>query len=135
MKKIKKTLTSDLFLTHYNPDLEIRVASDASSYGVGACILHKMTDGTLKAIAHASRALLPAEKIIRKPKKRFLGLYSQSQSSTSIFTVDTSPCQLTTSHYSPFLVRKRSAYAYRQQRWGTILLNYNSKIEYLPWVK
>ena len=61
-EKIKKTLTSDLFLTHYNPDLEIIVASDASSYGVGACILHKMTHGRLKSIAHASSALLPAEK-------------------------------------------------------------------------
>ena len=45
--QIKKALTSDLFHTHCDPKLEIIVASDASSYGVGACILHK--------IAHASR--------------------------------------------------------------------------------
>ena len=30
-EKIKKKLTSDLFLIHYNPDLDIIVASDASS--------------------------------------------------------------------------------------------------------
>ena len=53
---------SDLFLTYYNLDIEITVASYASSYGIGACILHKMTDGTTKAIEHTSRALLPAEK-------------------------------------------------------------------------
>ena len=47
-EKIKKTLTSDLFLTNYNPDLEIMVASDASSYGVRVCIPYKMTDGTFK---------------------------------------------------------------------------------------
>ena len=47
--QIKKVLTSDLFLTHYDPKQEIIVASDASSYGVGACILHKMPDGTKKA--------------------------------------------------------------------------------------
>ena len=46
LDQIKKTLTSDLFLTHYDPKLEIIVASDASSYGVGVCILHKMPDGT-----------------------------------------------------------------------------------------
>ena len=61
-EKIKKTLMSDLFLTHYNPDLEIIVASDASSYSVGACILHKMTEGTLKSITYASRTLLPVVK-------------------------------------------------------------------------
>ena len=44
--QIKKALISDLFLRHYDPKLEIIVASDARSYGVGACILHKMLDGT-----------------------------------------------------------------------------------------
>ena len=38
-EKIKKTLTSDLSLTHYDPTLDIIVASDANSYGIGACIL------------------------------------------------------------------------------------------------
>ena len=33
--QIKKALTSDLFLTHYDPKLKIIVASDANSYGVG----------------------------------------------------------------------------------------------------
>ena len=33
----------------YDPKLEIIVASDASSYGVGACILHKMPDGKKKS--------------------------------------------------------------------------------------
>ena len=53
--KIKEVLTSDLFLTHYNPELDIRVASDTSSHGIGACILPKQ-------VAHASWTLLLAEK-------------------------------------------------------------------------
>ena len=47
--QIKKALTSNLFLAHYDPKLEIIVASDASSYGVGSCIQRKMPDGTKKA--------------------------------------------------------------------------------------
>ena len=47
--QIKKALKSDLFLLHYDSKLEIIVASDASSYGVGSCILHKIPDGTKKA--------------------------------------------------------------------------------------
>ena len=57
-EKIKEILTSELFLTHIDPKLPTIVASDASSYGIGACILHKMPDGSTKPIAHASRALL-----------------------------------------------------------------------------
>ena len=45
--KIKNTLTSDLSLAHYNPESDI-VASDASTHGIGACILHKMPDGSKK---------------------------------------------------------------------------------------
>ena len=47
--QIKEALTSDLFLTPYDPKLDIIVASDASSYGVDSCILHKMPDETKKA--------------------------------------------------------------------------------------
>ena len=73
-EKIKKTLTSDLSLTHYDPILDIIVASDASSYGIGACILHKLPDGSRKAVAHASRSLLPAEKQYSQIEKEALGI-------------------------------------------------------------
>ena len=53
--KIKEALTSDLFLTHFDSKLELIVACDASSCGVGACILHKMPNGTNKPIAYASK--------------------------------------------------------------------------------
>ena len=68
--KIKEVLTSDLFLTHDNPDLDIIVASDASSYGIRACILYKMPDGSHKPVAHASRTLLSAEKNDSQIKKK-----------------------------------------------------------------
>ena len=72
--QIKKALTSDIFLTDYDPKLEIIVASNASSYGVGSCILHKMPDGTKKPIAHVSRTLLPVEKHYSQIEKEALGI-------------------------------------------------------------
>ena len=69
--QIKKALTFNLFLTHYDPKLEIIVAS---SYGVGSCILHEMLDRTKKPIAHASRTLLPAEKHYSQIEKEALGI-------------------------------------------------------------
>ena len=104
---LKKKLTSYLFLTHYKPDLDIIVASDAISYSAGACILHKMADGKTDLIAHELIALHPAGKNIFKLKKRLWRLYLQSQYFTVLFMVDTLRYWLTTSHYSPFLVERK----------------------------
>ena len=68
-EKIKKTLILELFLTHY--DLEIIVNSDICLYGVGACILHKMTNETLKRI---ERTFLPVEKNYSQIVKEALGI-------------------------------------------------------------
>ena len=73
-EKNKEKQTSDLFLKHYNPDLDIIVASNASSNDLRSCILHKMTDGTTKPMAHGSRGLLPAEKIFSQIEKEALGI-------------------------------------------------------------
>ena len=94
---------SDLFLTHYNPDLEIIIASDISSYCVGTCILHKMTDETLKPIAHASRALLPAEKKLFANRKRGYWDYIRSLKVSPLYLQSTLPPTnrpQATTHYS-----------------------------------
>ena len=39
-QRVKQMLASDQVLTHYDPSLPIRVASDASPYGIGAVLSH-----------------------------------------------------------------------------------------------
>ena len=73
-REIKEKLTSDLFLKHFDPNLDIIVASDASTHGVGVCILHKWKDGKVRPIAHASRVLLPAERNYSQIEKEALAL-------------------------------------------------------------
>ena len=85
-QEIKNVLTSDLFLTHYDPKKEIVVASDASAYGIGACILHKMEDGKMKPIAHASRTLLPAEKNYSQIEKEALSIMFAVKKIPSFYT-------------------------------------------------
>ena len=136
--KLKEVLTSDLFLTHFNPDQDIIVATDASSYGIGACILHKMADGSNKPIAHASRTLLPAERNYSQIEKEALGIifgitkfhrYLHGRR----FTLQTDHKPL----ISIFGSKKGlpTYTANRLQRWGTILLNYNFSIEFLSSAK
>ena len=58
----KKKLLSPNVLVHYDPSRPIRLAADASAYGVGAVISHVLDDGSEHPIAFASRTLIPSER-------------------------------------------------------------------------
>ena len=52
----------DTIRTHYDPEKELHLATDASAYGLGSVLSHGMPDGSEKPIAFASRTLNDAEK-------------------------------------------------------------------------
>ena len=54
----KQTLISSDILMHYNPDLPIRMAGDASACGIGAVIAHVLPNGTERPVAFASRGVI-----------------------------------------------------------------------------
>ena len=70
----KDKLMSAEVLTHYNPELPLRMAADASSYGIGAVISHVLPDGSEKPISFASRTLSPSEKNYSQLEKEALSL-------------------------------------------------------------
>ena len=55
--EIKNLIASSRVITHYDPSLPIKLACDASPYGVGAVISHVFPGGVEKPIAFASRTL------------------------------------------------------------------------------
>ena len=63
-RKVKELVTSEQVLTRYDPEKPIKLACDASAYGIGAVISH-IIEGHEKPIAFASRTLNPAEKKLR----------------------------------------------------------------------
>lgn len=60
-KKAKTALAQSEALTHFNPNLPLQLACDASPYGVGAVVSHIMPSGEERPIAFASRTLSKAE--------------------------------------------------------------------------
>ncbi|XP_056132888.1 uncharacterized protein K02A2.6-like, partial [Lampris incognitus] len=73
-RKVKELMVSQKVLTHYNPELPLRLACDASPYGVGAVLSHVMPDGVEKPIAYASRTLSKAEQNYTHIEREALGI-------------------------------------------------------------
>ncbi|XP_065075510.1 uncharacterized protein K02A2.6-like [Ochlerotatus camptorhynchus] len=133
--RFKQILTSDLLLTHFDPKKEIIVSADASSVGLGATISHKFSDGSIKVVQHASRALTKAEQNYSQPDREGLAIiFAVTKFHKMIFG---RRFRLQTDH-AP-LVRifgsKKGIPVYtanRLQRFALTLLLYDFDIEYVP---
>ena len=72
--KVKEVLSTAPTLSLYDPCQETIVSADASSYRLGAVLLQKQKDGSLRPTVYASRALTPTEQRYAQIEKEALPL-------------------------------------------------------------
>ena len=132
-KQAKESLVSSKVLAHYDAKLPIKLAADASAYGVGAVISHVYPDGSEHPVAFASRTLTAAEQNYAQLEKEALALiygikHFHQYLYGRIFTLVTDHKPLTT------ILNPRkgipSLAAARLQRWAIILSAYRYEIEF-----
>ncbi|XP_029141787.1 uncharacterized protein K02A2.6-like, partial [Protobothrops mucrosquamatus] len=128
-------LTSNAVLAHFNEQLPVCIACDASPYGVGAVLSHLKADGTQVPVAYYSRTLSSAERnyaqidrealaIVAGIKKFHYFLYGRH------FTVYTDHKPLlglfTTNKQTPHIISPRML------RWSIFLSAYDYTLVHKP---
>ena len=132
LQEVKKLLTSECLLVHFDPDKELILACDASPYGVGAILSHRGADGKEQQIAFASRSLAAAERKYSQLEKEDLAIVFNMKKFHQylfgrhfIISSDHKPLQ--------HIFKETSAMASaRVQRWALLLGVYNYSIMYKP---
>ena len=134
--KSKQLLTSAKMLVHYDPKLYLVVAGDASAYGIGVVLSHKMSNGEERPVAFASRILSPAcgTQLLSSGERSF-GMCLRCQEVSLIYFRPTVHITHRPQANTNPLWREQ-AYtpqaSARMQRWALTLDMYNYKIAFKP---
>lgn len=132
-KRSKELLRASDFLVHYDPELPISIATDASPIGIGAVLSHMLPNGEERPIQFASRSLTKTERKYPQIEREALAIvFALRKFYTYIygrrFTLITDNKPLTAllgPHKSlPALA------AERMQRWAMYLAGFNYEIRY-----
>ncbi|XP_060581109.1 uncharacterized protein K02A2.6-like [Ruditapes philippinarum] len=131
--KSKDLITSEPVLTHYDPKLPVRLATDASPVGISAILSHVMPDGSEKPIAFASRSLSKSERMYAQVQREATAIYWAVHKYYPYlygrkFTLITD-CQALLSIFSPSKGIPATSAA-RIQRYAVYLSGFDYDIEY-----
>ena len=72
--RLKEEMASDRVLALYSTTRDTVVSADASSYGLGACLLQRQEDGDFKPVAYASRSMTETERHYAQIEKEALAV-------------------------------------------------------------
>lgn len=132
-QKLKTMLLNSAQLVHYQDELPIILATDASDYGVGAVLSHRFPDGSERPISLASKTLSASQRNFGQIEMEALSIiYGVTKFHQYLYGRE---FELITDHKpltTLFHPAKKLPVAtlQRLQRWAIILQAYTYKIKY-----
>ena len=130
---LKKMLSSNSVLAHFDPSLPLGISCDASNVGIGAVLFHRFPDGSERPVANASKTLTDAQRKYSQIQKEALSIVFALQKFHQylygrrfILVTDHKPLLAL---FGPHKATPALA-ANRLARWALMLSQYEYTIEY-----
>ena len=135
VKDIKEVLTSSTTFSHYDPELLLSIAFDASQVGIRAILFCTFSDGSEKPIAYASCKLTKAERNYAQIQKEALGTiygvqkFQQYLLGKKFNLITDHKPSLTIFHPTKSMPETAASHL---QRWAIILSAYDYAVQFKP---
>ena len=132
-QEIKDRLSSAPILAHYSPEKKTKISADSSSFGLGAVLLQKQEDGTMKPVFYISRSLTPTEQRYAQVEKEALAVTWACEKFAS-YILGLKDLTIETDH-KPLLAllktKNLDELSPRIQRFRMKLMRYSYQLEYI----
>ena len=129
---IKKAFTCALVITHWVPDVQITVETDASDYAVAAILSITLSDGEIHPVAFYSRTLTTSELNYDTHDKELLAIYESFRTWRHYLEGSATPIDVVTDHKNLEYFSTTKILSRRQARWSELLSQFNLVIHFRP---
>ena len=126
---VKKALVCNAVLTHPDFDKQFTITTDASDYGLGACLAQEDNNSFLRPIAFASRCLNSAEKNYSATDRELLAVIFGLEQFKHY--VEHQQFVLYTDHNALVSLIKRKVMTRRLARYASFLQTFDFELKYL----
>jgi predicted aspartyl protease len=130
-KQLQNALTTAPLLSHYKPDLETQVETDASD-GVIAGVMSQRRDEEWKPVGYFSKTMTPAELNYQIHDKEMLAIVKSLQQWRADLARTNTVVRVWTDHKSLEYFMTTKQLNQRQARWAEVLAEFYFTIAYRP---
>jgi len=131
-KELKRRLVSAPVLAHFDPQLPLRVETDASDGVVGSAFSQKHSDGEWHPVAFFSKTMEDAELNYPIHDKEMLAIILSLQHWRAELQGTPQTVEVLSDHKALEYFMTTKALTARQARWAEVLSQYNFRIMYKP---
>ena len=129
---LKQAFTSAPILTHWNPEAQIVVETDASDYALGAILSTYTSDGEIHPIAFHSRTFTAPELNYDVHDKELLAIFEAFKVWRHYLEGSVLPIDVVTDHKNLTYFSTTKILTRRQARWSEYLSQFNLIVRFRP---